>query len=246
METKSPQRSKLQVLHSEWINCTRCALGESRGTHAVFGSGNPGAEILVVVDAPDEESLAEGTIAGREAEVLRELLEHSGLGSGRAFVTPIVGCRPYIILPATESEPERIQDRAPAKEELLACYPRITSLIYTIDPLVIVAMGEAAWKSLVRGKDRGKANTLLDAAGSLYETRVQGQVHELRYPVLATLSPKQILDNPSSAAHGPIITTLQALKRLNTYLKRMREHHEQANSKGPGRPREVRSRQGRP
>ena len=127
------------------------------------------------------------------------------------------------MLPPIDDQPEQIRDRDPSTEEVDECRPRLDALIYALDPRLIFAVGQVAWKTLVKPKDRGGHNVLSDAAGELTSTYVMGKVRPVRYAVMPLLPPKQIIANPTSADHGPIATTLEALIRARTYVNMLKK-----------------------
>ncbi len=212
---------RLATLRSEWTGCQKCGLHKLRTSSRVcFGAGSYDADVLIVLDKPSEDDMSAGYPGTDEEidELLDVLLEAGGLAKARTFRTSVVACRPYAIIPATEEEEERIQDRRPDKEEIGACKPRLHETIYLVDPYIILAMGEVAWKSLVTTKNREKKNTIAQAQKQLFRTYVAGRTTTIVYPVMATVSPQQMLANPSAASHGPTATTAQAIRRAVQYV----------------------------
>lgn len=212
---------KLTVLQDQWDGCTQCELSELRpGKHIVFGAGPANADILLLSDAPTEGAANAGMpLVGELGEVFDEVLEASGIDPRRVFRLTLVGCRPYVVIPATEVEEEHIRDRTPRKEEIQACWPRVSEIIYLVDPRIIVAMGDTAWKTLVPTKDRARnMTTIAKAQDTLFSTTIPGRIRPVTYPVMAVLSPKQLVANPSAADHGPIATTAKALNRVARYV----------------------------
>lgn len=213
-------RKKLQVLREEWSDCSKCALYELRvAPQIVFGAGPAPSDFLLVTDAPSEGDVESGTtLSGEDGRVVSQLLESAGLSLKSVYRTPLVGCQPYVVLPATEDAPSRAQDRDPLAKETEACRARLHQIIYLVDPRIIIAMGDGPWKTLVPHKDRGNKTTIAAAAGNLFDTWVPGKSVPVRYPVMATLSPRQIAAHPSVADHGPIASTMEALQRAAQYV----------------------------
>lgn len=215
-------KTKLSLLRDEWTGCTRCALSELRtSTRICFGAGSYDADFLLVLDMPGADDMSSGFPGSDEdvSELLEVLLESAGLDPHRTFTTSVVACRPYTVIPATEEDEERVQDRSPSREEVVACSERLNETIYLVDPYIIIAMGEVAWKTLVTTKAREKRNTIAQAQKQLFRTVVRGRTTDLVYPVMATVSPAQILANPSSAVHGPTTTTAHAIRRAVKYVE---------------------------
>jgi len=191
----------------------------------VFGSGAYNADYLIIVDSPSAEDVEQGVLlSGEEGELVEDMLCRAGIDPMKnTFYTSVVGCHPYVLIPATDDSPERVQSRSPDKPEVEACRPRLEKIIYLVDPRIIVAMGDVAWKAVVPGKLRGRHKTISTAAGELFEVWVPGVLRQIRYPCMATLSPKQLVANPSSAAHGPISTTIEALMRASRYVNTLKK-----------------------
>lgn len=222
----NPEKN-LADLRKEWRGCMKCplaALRESPDSPIVFHLGATPADYLFVYDAPEAEDADAGTpLQGRYGSILDDLIVKAEFPAGKVAFAPLVGCYPYSVLPATEDQKEQIRDRDPTTEEVEACAPRLSSIIYNVDPLLIFAVGDVSWKTLVRPKNRGGATTLGAAAGELYETFVEGKLRKVRYAVMPLLPPKQIVANPSAAGHGPIATTLEALMRAKKYVTMLRK-----------------------
>jgi uracil-DNA glycosylase family 4 len=214
-------KKALSVLKEEWTNCARCRLSSLRvqEEHVVLGGGAIPADYLFIYDAPEAEDMQYGTpVQGKLGSILEGLVTQARFPENSFCYAPLVGCRPYLVLPATEETLEQVRDRDPSRDEIASCRPRIDSIIYMTDPRLIFAVGEETWTTLVAPKDREGATTLSGAAGQLYFTYIQGKSRTLRYPVMPLLPPKQIIANPSSADHGPIKTTIEAMVRAKFYV----------------------------
>ncbi len=216
----------LEVLRDSWIKCERCGLAASRRKKEspLFGVGSHNAHFLVVMDAPSEDDMLLGEYLSDEAgHLVIDLLKEAGIKEEDVFFTTVVGCRPFTVVPATEESEAREQTRDPAKEEVAACSPRLNEIIYLVDPRLIIAMGDLPWKTLVLPKDRHKYTTISAAAGEIFDTWVRGRADMVRYPVLATVSGKQIIKDPSSAVHGPLAATLASLTKAGKYVNHLLE-----------------------
>jgi len=212
---------RLRVLRDRWMGCTKCSLSKIRGNaDIVFGAGQYNADYLVLTEAPSQADIEDGILlSGEEGMLVEDMLEKAGISPTKdVFRTSLVACRPFVILPATDDTPERQQDRGPDKTEIDACWPRVQEIIYLVDPRIIIVMGDGPYKAVVSTKARGHHNTISTAAGELFETFVPGRLRPVRYPVIATLSAKQLIANPSVAAHGPIATTIESFMRASRYV----------------------------
>ena len=212
----------LAELKKDWHGCARCGLGKQRsGPRIVFGLGPDRPRYLLVYDTPTEADVdAALPMAGQEGDLLVSLLTEAGIDIGEVFCAPLVGCRPTTLLPATDTEPERIVDRAPTAEEYAACAPRVEELIYRLDPALIFSMGPNTYLKLVRGPDRETYTTVEKAAGKLFKTRIAGRyLDQLIYDIIPLLSMQQIFQKPSHAAHGPMATTIKYLVKGKQYVE---------------------------
>ncbi len=122
----------LEVLAAEVSTCTRCSLCEGR-TQAVFGMGDPDADLMFVGEAPGQEEDRQGLpFVGRSGKLLDKLmLEEMGLTRDRVWIGNTLRCRP----PA---------NRDPLPEEIAACRPFLDQQIELIAPKVIVTLGRFA------------------------------------------------------------------------------------------------------
>jgi uracil-DNA glycosylase family 4 len=187
----------------------------------VFGSGSLKADFVIVKGAPTAEEVRMGaTLSGDDGNLIEELLMEAGIDPIKdVYRTPVVGCRPYVVLPATDDVEEQLQDRPPSKEEKSACSKRLQQIIYNVDPRIIITMGGEAWTSVVTAKDRQPFKKITAAAGKLFEAWIPGVFQQVRYPVLVTESPEKLLANPSTAAHGPINMTLKYFTLAKKYVE---------------------------
>ena len=219
-------KKRLLVLRDRWTGCTRCGLSKLRGSNpVVFGAGPYNADYLIITEAPSEKDVEQNlTLSGDEGMLFEDIMVDAGIDPARrVFRTSLVACRPYVVLPATEDTPERIQDRTPDKTEVEACSARITEIIYLVDPRLIIALGDGPWKTLIPTKHREGKTTITNAAGSIFSTYIPGRLRAVRYPVLALLPPKQLIANPSPADHAPMATTKYALEHAERYIQHLKE-----------------------
>lgn len=219
-------RNGLKVLKEAWIDCERCGLATTRRKGGIlFGQGPCDADYLVVTDAPSEDDMMQGySMSDSAGQLVVGLLNEAGISvKDNVFFTSIVGCRPFTIVPATEETEAREQDRAPSKEESMSCHPRVNEIAYLVDPRLIITMGDLAWKTFVAPKDRHRFKTLAAASGEIFDSWVHGRLGPVRYPVMATLSAQAIIRDPSSAAHAPLATTLEALLKSTKYVEMLKK-----------------------
>jgi DNA polymerase len=151
--------------------CTRCKLSKSRST-VVFGSGNPRGQLLVVGEGPGEEEDKQGKpFVGRAGQLLTKMLESVGFDRERdCYIANVVKCRPE-------------RNRNPEPDEVAACNPFLMAQLDTIQPAVILAMGNFAAQTLLGTKDG--------------ITKLRGRTYPYRASVLVpTFHPAFLLRNP--------------------------------------------------
>src|ERR671925_2189392 len=74
--------------------CTRCALAQGR-TQVVFGSGDPGADLMFVGEAPGFHEDQQGVpFVGQAGKLLEGLLAGIGLERREVYIANVIKCRP--------------------------------------------------------------------------------------------------------------------------------------------------------
>lgn len=123
--------------------CRRCAIGSQR-RHAVFGEGNPYAELLLIGEAPGEsEDASARPFIGRSGKLLEKMLATISLRREDVFITSIVKCRP------TLPGPRGLKNRAPDAREIAHCRSYLDEQVEILQPRVILALGSLAAKSFL-------------------------------------------------------------------------------------------------
>lgn len=98
----------------------------------VFARGNPGADLMVIGDAPGrDEDQAGQPFVGRPGQLLDQMLGAIGLGEDNAYISNVCFWRPS-------------NDRKPDPEELALCLPFITRQIELAKPKVILLAGSTS------------------------------------------------------------------------------------------------------
>jgi len=150
--------------------CVKCGLHKTR-TQTVFGVGDPGAEWMLIGEAPGaEEDRLGDPFVGQAGRLLDNMLAAIGLDRGKnVYIANVLKCRPP-------------GNRNPEPEEVAKCSPHLLRQIELVNPKLIVAMGRFA------------AQTLLETDASIASLR--GRVH--RYagrPCIVTYHPAYLLRN---------------------------------------------------
>ena len=115
--------------------CAACDELAASRTRVVAGQRPPGADVLLVGEAPGAQEDETGVpFVGRSGQLLDQLLGEAGLRREQVAVANVLKCRP----PA---------NRTPRRAEVARCRPWLTRQVELVDPRVVVALGStaAAW-----------------------------------------------------------------------------------------------------
>lgn len=158
-----------ETLREAVRGCRLCPLCETR-KNAIFGEGNPNADLMFIGEAPGADEDAQGRpFVGRSGELLTKMIAAMQFTREEVFIANIVKCRP----------PE---NRVPEKGEAEVCLPYLHRQIELIQPKVIVLLGATPLKWLL-----GKSGI----------TRLHGQWLELNgIAVMPSFHPAFLLRDP--------------------------------------------------
>ena len=120
--------------------CVACADLAARRIQVVPGQCPPGAELLLLGEAPGASEDAAGLpFVGRSGALLDAVLAEAGLARAEVAVLNVLKCRPP-------------DNRAPTREEAATCRPWLDRQLALADPLLVVTLGltAAVW-ALGRG-----------------------------------------------------------------------------------------------
>lgn len=167
-----PAGTGWHALQTEVSVCRDCALAETR-TQTVFGVGDPGADWMLIGEAPGAEEDRRGEpFVGRAGQLLNEMLKAVGLAREKVFIANILKCRP----PA---------NRDPKPAEIAACAGHLRRQIEFVQPRLILAVGRIAAQSLLQ---------TTTPVG-----RLRGRVHDYGaagLPLVVTYHPAYLLRSP--------------------------------------------------
>lgn len=185
----------LAELAREASGCTRCPLAAGRTT-VVFGSGDPGADLMFVGEGPGhDEDLQGEPFVGRSGRLLDRLLaEEMGLTRDRVYITNTVKCRPP-------------GNRDPLPVEVGTCRTYLESQVDLIGPRVIVTLGNFAARLLL-GTTTGVST--LRGRSYPYPGRPGGAV-----TIVPTFHPSYVLRNGSAG---------ESMAGIRADLVRAKEH----------------------
>ncbi|MFH0748429.1 MAG: uracil-DNA glycosylase family protein [Candidatus Bathyarchaeota archaeon] len=136
--------------------CEKCRLSQTR-RNAVPGEGPANAVILVCGQAPGRTEDQQGRpFVGRAGKCLEEMLRSIPLSREDIFLTSPIKCFPP-------------KNRSPQRDELDACTPYLEEQMRTIQPKLIIALGNYALRTLT-AKNTGISKlhgVLLEEKGTL-------------------------------------------------------------------------------
>lgn len=196
----------LLTLFEDYSKCIKCpALTLSR-KNIVFGIGNPNANILIVKEGPNEDEDRAGEfLQGKAGEWFLSMYMHVSTNEAvvemakkaknkrfkpdweilreaffaEAFVTGVVCCRPTL-----DKGDSVGNTRAPGTKEIQNCASRLLQVVYQVDPLIILAMGNNSISTL-----GGKSLKVVDKSGhpkSLVNIKIPGVLQDVVYPIIPT------------------------------------------------------------
>ena len=167
----------LDALREEVECCSRCVLAETR-TKAVFGEGDPGADLMFVGEAPGYHEDQQGRpFVGQAGKLLEQLLASIGMTREQVYIANVLKSRPP-------------NNRDPRPEEIDACRPYLWRQIEIIRPKVICTLGNFATK-LLSGDPRG----ITKVHGQPRATEIAGHrlyLYPIFHPAAALYTPANL------------------------------------------------------
>jgi DNA polymerase len=169
--------TELDAYRDAVADCTRCALAAGR-TQVVFGSGDPGADLMFVGEAPGFHEDKQGVpFVGAAGKLLDQLLAGIGLTRPDVFVANVLKCRPP-------------GNRDPMPDEIEACEGHLWKQIELIQPRVVATLGNFATKLL-----SGRPTGITRVHGQEQETTLGGRrvlLYPLYHPAAALYTPRML------------------------------------------------------
>ncbi len=162
----------LDEIRSALGDCRRCRLWQDR-SHVVFGTGDPGARVVFVGEAPGYHEDRRGEpFVGRAGRLLDRMVAALGWSRSEVYIANVLKCRPP-------------DNRDPAADEVAACTPFLERQLAAIRPAVICALGAHAARALlgVEGPMTGRWGKPAERGG---------------VPVVPTFHPAFLLRNPAA------------------------------------------------
>lgn len=164
VQIKTKKGLTLDSIEENWKDCTKCEIGKHVRNH-VFLSTIPEdmgqTDIVFIGEGPGvQEDIEDKTFVGASGKLLRKAISEvnptckncQGRGvnnypyvtcricNGQGLISigliNLLVCRPYDTLPTAHA------NRAPAATEVQNCFPRLIDTIKTLNPSLIVSLGE--------------------------------------------------------------------------------------------------------
>jgi len=169
-------------------DCTRCPLHERR-TNIVHTEGNRRARLMFIGEAPGADEDAQGRpFVGRAGQLLTKIIEAIGFKREDVLIGNVNRCRPP-------------GNRPPTEEEATMCKPFLLREIASVQPEVIVVMGNTATRNLLNAR--------------LGITKLRGEFQDYHgVKVMPTFHPAYLLRDPSKKQE-----TWKDLKKVRDYLE---------------------------
>lgn len=155
-------------------NCKRCDLQYSR-KNPVCGFGQASPKMMIVGEAPgSREDEAGKPFVGRSGKILKLALEKAGVMIHDVYLTNSVRCRPKV-------------GRTPKVSEIKTCSSYLKVELDTIQPRLVVPMGNSAIHSIstILNRKLGRVSEVNDRV-----------FHCGKYYIIPQFHPSAILRNP--------------------------------------------------
>jgi uracil-DNA glycosylase family protein len=167
----------LAELRRDAAECTACEL-YADATQTVFGSGPPGASMMLIGEQPgDREDIAGKPFVGPAGRVLDRALGHAGVTRSDVYVTNVVKHFRF------RREGKVRIHRTPGVEHVRACLPWLHAELDSVGPQLLVTLGSTAAKALL-----GTAFRLTQHRGEILEYANR--------PLVASIHPSAVLRGP--------------------------------------------------
>lgn len=153
----------------------------------VFGDGKPAADIMLIGEAPGKDEVAQGRpFCGKAGKNLDGFLQAVSLPREGIYISNVCKFRPVKI-----SEKGTVSNRPPKKDEILAALPFLYEEIHTVNPKLIVTLGNTP----LRACTRDFSLSIGEYHGKSTKFNIDGRT----YPVFALYHPASIIYNRSLA-----------------------------------------------
>jgi DNA polymerase len=136
------KRERWEWLRQRVLSCPVCNANLNAGGRVVFGDGNIDSPIFFCGEAPGGEEEEQGIpFVGKAGQLLVKIIQAMGLSREQVYIGNIMNWRPQ-----TGS---LVGNRPPTDEEMRYCLPYLRAQVQVVQPRVIVALGNTAFKGLL-------------------------------------------------------------------------------------------------
>jgi DNA polymerase len=181
---------ELARIRREVEGCRRCNLYRERN-NVVFGTGDKGAKLVIIGEAPGRLEDIEGKpFVGEAGQLLNRMLQAISISREEVYITNVVKCRPP-------------KNRTPSKSEISACYSYLVRQLEIIQPSLILTLGNFATQTILSTK-KGITNL----RGKLFSYK--------GIPLIPTFHPAALLRNPKLKK-----LTLEDMQKVSKLYERL-------------------------
>lgn len=240
-----PRLQQWEELFAEWKDCTRCPLSERREAkpvrRLVFGEGDLSADLMLVGEGPGRQEELNGIpFAGQSGGLLDGFLAELDFPREQAFITNAVCCRSCDVVEEEKwgKMVPRTINKPPSKAAMDVCQERLYKQIYIVDPLVIVALGAPALKTLA-GSSFKQAEWLgeiltIEIPGKTMEEREVGKGKKkklamvpipIKYPCIPTYHPSLLLQRKALEDTSPESPAVKLWSHLEKAIELVRAYN---------------------
>lgn len=182
--------------------CRSCRLCQGR-TRVVYGEGNPHSDLMFIGEGPGrDEDISGRPFVGQAGQLLDQIMGAVGLSRDQVYIANMVKCRPP-------------NNRNPEADEVAACRPWLDQQLQTIQPKVIVTLGNVPTQYLMNIRQG--------------ITRTRGQWFDFHHSsgfsarLLPMYHPAFLLRNPTRQVGGPKSLTWKDIKEVKATLDKLRQ-----------------------
>lgn len=179
---KKNKNAQLELIKKDILEKLKCPLKE-QATNLVFGKGNTNAKIFFIGEAPGaKEDEAGIPFIGRAGKDLDKVLNKINLNIDDVYIANILKYRPP-------------KNRDPSKDEIISHTPYLIRQIETINPKIIVTLGNFSTKFIL-SKFNQKEMKKVPGISQIHGQKIQTQINNEIYIVVPIYHPSAMIYKP--------------------------------------------------
>lgn len=179
---KKNKNAQLELIKKDILEKLKCPLKE-QATNLVFGKGNTNAKIFFIGEAPGaKEDEAGIPFIGRAGKDLDKALNKINLNIDDVYIANILKYRPP-------------KNRDPSKDEIISHTPYLIRQIETINPKIIVTLGNFSTKFIL-SKFNQKEMKKVPGISQIHGQEIQTQINNKNYIVVPIYHPSAMIYKP--------------------------------------------------